>query len=89
MVDEWGFRVSTGYIFDTFARVRASTDAGPCETLLNVGDSMVLSNRSSGGADYSKWYAVVLTSATGGQATLEWAVGSGAAPATVISNSCV
>lgn len=89
VVNDWGFRVSTGYIFDTFARIRASTDAGPCETLLNVGDSMVLSNRPSGGTDYSKWYAVVLTSTTDGQATLEWSVGSGAAPVTVYSNSCV
>lgn len=89
VVHDWGFRVSTGYIFDTYAQIRASTDAGPCEALLDVGDSMVLSNRSSGGTDYSKWYAVVLTSTTDGQATLEWSVGSGAAPATVISNSCV
>jgi hypothetical protein len=89
LVGDWGFRVSTGYIFDTFARIRASTDDGPCETLLNVGDAMVLSNRLSGETDYSKWYAVVLTSTIDGQATLDWSIGSGAAPATASSNSCV
>lgn len=81
-------RVSTGSVFDTFARIGASTDAGVCDALLNVGDSIVLSNRPSGGTDYSEWYAVVLTSTADSQATLEWSVGSGAAPATVLSNSC-
>ena len=88
LVDDWGLRVSTGYVFDTFARISASTDAGVCDALMNVGDSIVLSNRPTGGTDYSEWYAVVLTSTTDSQTTLEWSVGSGAAPATVLSNSC-
>lgn len=89
LVGDRGFRVSTGYIFDTFARISASTDSGPCESLLNVGDALVLSNRLSGETDYSEWYAVVLTSTIDGQATLDWSVGSGAAPDTASSNSCV
>ena len=88
LIDDWGLRVSTGYVYETFARISASTDARVCGALLNVGDSIVLSNRPSGGTDYSEWYAVVLTSTTDSQTTLEWSVGSGAAPATVPSNSC-
>ncbi len=79
-IKDSGLRVSTGYVFDGFARVRISTDESRCEELLNVGDSIVMSNRSPGELDYSEWYAVVLTSTDGGQATLEWSIGTGAAP---------
>jgi hypothetical protein len=89
VVGDWELRISTGSIFDTFARVSSSTETNRCEALLDVGDSIVLSNRSSGSTDYSQWYAVVLTSTTNGQATIEWSVGSGAAPATDPSSSCV
>lgn len=88
-IDEWGLRVSTGYVFDTFARIGASTDSGPCDAMLDVGDSMVLSNRLSGETDYSEWYVVVLSSTLNDEATLDWSVGSGAAPVTAFSNSCV
>lgn len=80
-VEDSGLRVSTGDVFDGFARVRISTDETRCEELLNVGDSIVMSNRAPGELDYSEWYAVVLTSTDGGQATLEWSIGTGAAPA--------
>jgi len=57
--------------------------------MLDVGDSMVLSNRLSGETDYSEWYVVVLSSTLNDEATLDWSVGSGAAPVTAFSNSCV
>jgi hypothetical protein len=57
--------------------------------MLDVGDSMVLSNRLSGETDYSEWYVVVLSSTLNDEATLDWSVGSGAAPVTALSNSCV
>lgn len=55
VVNDWGFRVSTGYIFNTFAQIRASTGADVCEAMLNVGVPMVLTTGRPG----------VLTTASG------------------------
>lgn len=88
LIDRWGFRVAAGHVFDTFADIRASTDAGPCNAFLDVGESLVLSNRVAGESDYSRWYSVTLTASNDEAASLDWSVGTGAAPITDSITSC-
>lgn len=89
VVSDSGLRVSTGNVFSTFARIRASTDGGECEALLDVGESLVFSNRLPGDTYYSEWYEVVLADATAGEAVLDWSVGTGLAPPVAQRDPCV
>ncbi|MBW9121913.1 hypothetical protein JNB63_17585 [Microbacterium trichothecenolyticum] len=88
-IEQWGLRVATSNVYSTFANVLISTDEQTCDSVLNVGEVIVLSDRQPGEVDYGQWYAVVLEQIANEQATLFWSVGTGRAPAAEPWNSCV
>jgi hypothetical protein len=87
-IDATGWRVSAGSIFDTFANIRATTDAASCEANLDVGQNLVLADQQASGASSKRWFAVALSSSTQGRASIDWSMGSGAAPVGVDWVTC-
>ena len=49
--------------------------------LVDVGQSLVTSDRKSGEDDYRTWYRIILESTAGAEAQVEWTIGTGEAPA--------
>lgn len=88
-VEAWGMRIAAKSVRSTWADVRLTTDQKVCEASLDVGESIVMSNRQSADADYDRWYEVVLESIEDYTATFAWSVGTGAAPAADPQDSCV
>lgn len=88
-IESWGIRIAAKSVFSTWANVRVTTDQKVCEASLDVGESIVMSNRQSAVDDYDTWYEVVLESIEDDEATFAWAVGSGKAPAADVQDSCV
>lgn len=88
LIETQNLRVAAGSVYITSAVVRLSTDDKLCEANLDVGQAIVLTNRSPGEDDYSRWYAAALEAIDGRQATLAWSVGTGKAPAADSGDSC-
>jgi hypothetical protein len=76
-----GFRVALSSLYDNYGDVRiVADDAGTCQGYLDVGDSIALTNRRLGEADYSRWYYVIVDRIDARGLTLTWATGTGLAP---------
>lgn len=87
-IESWGLRVAASSVYSSYVDVVMTTDDNVCQAYLDVGESIVLSNRHPGDVDYSRWYAAALERIDAGEATLVWSVGTGRAPAATTWDSC-
>lgn len=87
-IDGTGWRISAGSVFNTFASIRATTDSTSCEANLHVGQNLVLADQRASGAASKRWFAATLSSSTQGRASIDWSIGSGAAPVGVDWRTC-
>jgi hypothetical protein len=85
-VPKYGLRITLGFVEDGFADVGIHTNAGGCiiaePDFLDVGESIVLTDRPKGGDRYENWYRVDLdrTDKKKQQILVTWSVGTGTAP---------